>query len=85
MDHTFQLPREFHTDLMSPSILSALKQPTGPYGTPVEEVCLHKTIIINYFLMHLLFVNLPTSTILKCETLQLNPRRDHILGIVRRG
>ena len=34
--HPFQLPREFHTDLMSPSIFSALKQPTASYGTPVE-------------------------------------------------
>ena len=42
MDHPFQLPREFHTDLMSPSLLSALKQPRGPYGTPVG------IIITNY-------------------------------------
>ena len=48
MDDPFQLPREFHTDLMSPSILSALKQPTGPYGTPVEMIInmKRKTIIL---------------------------------------
>ena len=37
MEDPFQLPRELHMDLMSPSLLSALKQPRGPYGTPVAD------------------------------------------------
>ena len=37
MEDPFQQPREFHTDLMSPSLLSDLKQPRGPYGTPVQS------------------------------------------------
>ena len=37
MEDPFQQPREFHTDLMSPSLLSDLKQPRGPYGTPVAQ------------------------------------------------
>ena len=38
MEDPFQLPRELHMDLMSPSLLSDLKQPRGPYGTPVGNI-----------------------------------------------
>ena len=50
MEDPFQLPWEFHTDLMSPSLLSALKQPTGPYGTPVirNVRCFFMNKVITY-------------------------------------
>jgi len=59
MDHPFQLPREFHTDLMSPSLLSAMKQPRGPYGTPVVKTHMHiiKIVmtIINLWIFFVIF------------------------------
>ena len=41
MDHPFQLPREFHTDLMSPSILSAIKQ-RSRCDAPSSTTLIHK-------------------------------------------